>query len=191
MNHDNAVNISLEILQELEGVLKGVDPSQAAALEKAILSAKRIFTAGAGRSQLMMRGLTMRLMHFGFSAFVVGETITPACGPGDLVIIGSGSGETATLAVVAARAKKAGADLALLTIYPDSTIGRLADLVVQLHATTAKVKTPEGDAAFQPGGNTFEQSLLLLCDAMVIHILEQKGIQDRNAVLMKAHANLE
>lgn len=191
MNHDNAVNISLEILQELEGVLKGVDPSQTAALEKAILSAKRIFTAGAGRSQLMMRGLTMRLMHFGFSAFVVGETITPACGPGDLVIIGSGSGETATLAVVAARAKKAGADLALLTIYPDSTIGRLADLVVQLHATTAKVKTPEGDAAFQPGGNTFEQSLLLLCDAMVIHILEQKGIQDRNAVLMKAHANLE
>lgn len=191
MNHDNAVNISLEILQELEGVLKGVDPSQTAALEKAILSAKRIFTAGAGRSQLMMRGLTMRLMHFGFSAFVVGETITPACGPGDLVIIGSGSGETATLAVVAARAKKAGADLALLTIYPDSTIGRLADLVVQLNATTAKVKTPEGDAAFQPGGNTFEQSLLLLCDAMVIHILEQKGIQDRNAVLMKAHANLE
>lgn len=191
MNHDNAVNISLEILQELEGVLKGVDPSQTAALEKAILSAKRIFTAGAGRSQLMMRGLAMRLMHFGFSAFVVGETITPACGPGDLVIIGSGSGETATLAVVAARAKKAGADLALLTIYPDSTIGRLADLVVQLHATTAKVKTPEGDAAFQPGGNTFEQSLLLLCDAMVIHILEQKGIQDRNAVLMKAHANLE
>lgn len=191
MNHDNAVNISLEILQELEGVLKGVDPSQTAALEKAILSAKRIFTAGAGRSQLMMRGLAMRLMHFGFSAFVVGETITPACGPGDLVIIGSGSGETATLAVVAARAKKAGADLALLTIYPDSTIGRLADLVVQLNATTAKVKTPEGDAAFQPGGNTFEQSLLLLCDAMVIHILEQKGIQDRNAVLMKAHANLE
>lgn len=191
MNHDNAVNISLEILQELEGVLKGVDPSQTAALEKAILSAKRIFTAGAGRSQLMMRGLAMRLMHFGFSAFVVGETITPACGPGDLVIIGSGSGETATLAVVAARAKKAGADLALLTIYPDSTIGRLADLVVQLNATTAKVKTPEGDAAFQPGGNTFEQSLLLLCDAMVINILEQKGIQDRNAVLMKAHANLE
>ena len=191
MNHNDAVVISLEILKELESGLKLVNPAQTAALEGAILSAKRIFIAGAGRSQLMMRGLAMRLMHFGFNAYVVGETVTPACGPGDLVIIGTGSGETATLAVVAAKAKKIGAALAVVTIYPDSTIARQADIVVQLHATTAKVKTPEGDTAFQPGGNTFEQSLLLLCDAMVIRILEQKGIQDRNAVLIGAHANLE
>jgi 6-phospho-3-hexuloisomerase len=191
MNHNDAVVISLEILKELESGLKQVDPAKTAALEGAILSAERIFIAGAGRSQLMMRGLAMRLMHFGFSAYVVGETITPACAPGDLVIIGTGSGETATLAVIAAKAKKIGAMLGVITIYPDSTIARQADVVVQLHATTAKVKTPEGDTAFQPGGNTFEQSLLLLCDAMLIHILEQKGIQDRNAVLMKAHANLE
>jgi len=107
------------------------------------------------------------------------------------VIIGSGSGETATLAVIAAKTKKIGATLGVITIYPDSTIARQADIVVQLHATTAKVKTPEGETAFQPGGNTFEQSLLLLCDAMVMHLLEGKDLQDRNAVLMEAHANLE
>ena len=191
MNHNDAVVISLEILKELESGLKLVDPAQTAALEGAILSAKRIFIAGAGRSQLMMRGLAMRLMHFGFSAYVVGETVTPACAPGDLVIIGTGSGETATLAVIAANAKKIGATLGVITIYPDSTIARQADIVVQLYATTAKVKTPEGDTAFQPGGNTFEQSLLLLCDAMVMHLLEVKGVHDRNAVLMGAHANLE
>ncbi len=191
MNHKDAVAISLEILKELESGLKQVDPAQTSALEYAILTAKRIFIAGAGRSQLMMRGLAMRLMHFGFSAFVVGETVTPACAPGDLVIIGSGSGETATLAVIAAKTKKIGATLGVITIYPDSTIARQADIVVQLHATTAKVKTPEGDTAFQPGGNTFEQSLLLLCDAMVMHLLEGKDLQDRNAVLMEAHANLE
>jgi 6-phospho-3-hexuloisomerase len=191
MNHNDAVVISLEILKELKSGLKLVDPAQTAALEGAILSAKRIFIAGAGRSQLMMRGLAMRLMHFGFSAYVVGETVTPACAPGDLVIIGTGSGETATLAVIAANAKKIGATLGVITIYPDSTIARQADIVVQLYATTAKVKTPEGDTAFQPGGNTFEQSLLLLCDAMVMHLLEVKGVQDRNAVLMGAHANLE
>ena len=191
MNHNDAVVISLDILKELKSGLKLVDPAQTAALEGAILSAKRIFIAGAGRSQLMMRGLAMRLMHFGFSAYVVGETVTPACAPGDLVIIGTGSGETATLAVIAANATKIGATLGVITIYPDSTIARQADIVVQLYATTAKVKTPEGDTAFQPGGNTFEQSLLLLCDAMVMHLLEVKGVQDRNAVLMGAHANLE
>jgi len=189
MKHENAAAISLEILKELEGVLKGVDPAQTSALEEAILSARRIFTAGAGRTQLMMRALAMRLMHFGFTAYVVGETVTPACTPGDLVIIGSGSGETATLAVVAAKAKKAGAALAVITAQPDSTLTRQADVTLLL--TGAAVKVNQGKAPFQPGGNTFEQSLLVLCDALVMHLLERKGIVDPNAVMKEMHANLE
>jgi 6-phospho-3-hexuloisomerase len=42
------------------------------------------------------------------------------------MIIATGSGETETLAVIAAKAKKIGAKLALITIYPESTIGRAA-----------------------------------------------------------------
>jgi 6-phospho-3-hexuloisomerase len=72
---------------------------------------------------MMIRGLAKRLMHLGFNAYVIGETITPAIEPGDLLIIDSGSGESGTLIVMANKAKKAGAKLALITIYPDSTIG--------------------------------------------------------------------
>ena len=54
----------------------------------------------------MIRGLAMRLMHMGYTSFVVGETITPAIQPGDLLVIASGSGSTETLTVIAEKCKK-------------------------------------------------------------------------------------
>ena len=91
------VEISLAILKELEEPLKQIDPKKAEELADAIIGADKVIVAGTGRSQMMIRGLAMRLMHLGFRSYVVGETVTPAIEPGDILIIGSGSGETATL----------------------------------------------------------------------------------------------
>ncbi len=187
----NTVDISLTIIKELEGALKQIDPGKAEALVDAILSTDKVFVAGTGRSQMMIRGLAMRLMHLGFKAYVVGETVTPAIEPGDLLIIGSGSGETATLTVMANKAKKIGAKLAIITIYPESTIGKLADIVVQIVAATTKSDKDSGARSIQPGANMFEQSMLLFCDATVIRIIEKNHIEDSNKALMKTHANLE
>ncbi|MGO1989877.1 SIS domain-containing protein, partial [Mammaliicoccus vitulinus] len=38
---------------------------------------QRIFVVGAGRSGFQAKGFAMRLMHIGYTSFVVGETITP------------------------------------------------------------------------------------------------------------------
>jgi 6-phospho-3-hexuloisomerase len=187
----NTVEISLAVLKELEAPLKQIDPEKAEELVDAIVSAGRVFVAGTGRSQMMIRGLAMRLVHLGFQAHVVGETVTPAIEPGDLLIIGSGSGETATLTVMANKAKKIGAKLALITIYPESTIGKLADIVIHIVAVTTKSAKDSGAKSVQPGANMFEQSLLLFCDATVIRIIEKNKIEDSNAGLMKKHANLE
>lgn len=186
----NVVEITAAILDELRQTLSQLDPAQTDAMVDAILSAKKIFVAGAGRSLLMMRGMAMRLMHMGFQAYVVGETVTPAITDEDLLIIGSGSGETGTLKVMAQKAKKIGAKLGLITIFPESTIGSLADCVIQVRAATTK-----GDRAsvksIQPGANTFEQSMLLIGDALVIQIISRCSISEENKELMKRHANLE
>jgi len=187
----NTVEISLEILKELESALKKVDPPQAEALADGIIVANKIFVAGAGRSLMMIRGLAMRLMHLGFNAYVVGETITPAIEPGDLLIIGSGSGESGVLTVMANKAKKAGAKLAIITIYPDSTIGKLADYIVHIIAPATRSDKNSDAKSIQPGANLFEQSMLLLCDATVIRIIEKNKIENSNVNLMKKHANLE
>lgn len=186
----NAVEISKKIIEELGSTLEGVDPVQTDEVVKAILDAEKIFVAGAGRSLLMIRGLAMRLMHMGFEAYVVGETVTPAIGEKDLLIIASGSGETGTLRVMAEKAKKTGAKLAVITIYPDSTIGKLSDYAVRVEAACTKGDR-ESKTSIQPGANTFEQSVLLLGDAIVIQIIGIRDIHGENEVLMKRHANLE
>jgi len=89
------------ILQELSRTVSDVDPSSLERLARTLLDAKRIFVAGSGRSGLMMRAFAMRLMHMGFPVFIVGDTTTPAIGKEDLLVIGSGSGETGALAVCA------------------------------------------------------------------------------------------
>jgi 6-phospho-3-hexuloisomerase len=183
--------ISRKILNELSEVLNRVDPMLIEKLVDEILSARRVFVAGAGRSLLMIRGVAMRLMQFDYTAFVVGETVTPAIEQGDLLILGSGSGETSTLKMIANNAKKAGAKLALITIYPESTIGQLADLVVKISAPTAKLSSGNADEAFQPGANLFEQSLLILSDTVMIRLIERTNLENPNQLLMERHANLE
>ncbi len=179
------------ILREIEIVVEKIDTEEMESLVDAITGATRVFTAGTGRSLLMVRALAMRLMQLGYDAFVVGETVTPAIGPDDLFIIGSGSGETATLHVMASQAKAAGARLALVTIFPNSTLGRLADLIVKIPAATSKSGKPGGSTSAQPGASLFEQCLLVLADAIIMRISEKTGIQDINSGLMKRHANLE
>ena len=61
---------------------------------------------GAGRSGLVAKAFAMRLMHLGFTAYVVGETITPAMRPKDLLVIFSGSGRTKTIADIAETARE-------------------------------------------------------------------------------------
>lgn len=186
----NVPQITDEILDELRSTLAGVDPEQTDALVSGILSAGRIFVAGAGRSLLMMRGMAMRLMHMGLQAYVVGETVTPAISDEDILIIGSGSGETGTLKVMAQKAKKIGAKLGVITIFPESTIGELSDYVVQIKAATTKGER-ESVRSIQPGASTFEQCMLLVGDAIVIQIIGELGIDQENKELMKRHANLE
>lgn len=186
----NIAEISTKIIQELEESLNSINKKSAEEFVEAILESKKIFVAGAGRSLLMIRGLAMRLMHMGFDAYVVGETVTPAICKEDLLIIASGSGETASLKLMANKAKAIGAKLAVITIYPESTIGMLADCLIQINAATTK-----GDRlsikSIQPGANMFEQSVLIFGDASVIRIIEKCNIQEGNTELMKRHANLE
>ena len=67
-----------DITAELARTFDALDEGELAELERRVLAADRVFVAAAGRSLLAIRGFAMRLMHFGFTAYVVGETVTPA-----------------------------------------------------------------------------------------------------------------
>ena len=179
------------ILRELSYSLERISETQAEAFVKAVLAARRVYVAGTGRSLLMMRCFAMRLMHMELTAYVVGETVTPAIGPGDLLVIGSGSGETGTLKVMAKKARDVGASLALITAHPESTMGRMADVVVAIAAPTVKNAGGNDFETVQPGASMFEQSLLLFGDMMVLEIQRLLGVTDKNESMNRLHTNLE
>ena len=52
-----------------------------------VLSKNRIFIAGVGRTGLMMKSFSMRLMHLGLKVFYIGETNTPKINHKDLIIV--------------------------------------------------------------------------------------------------------
>ena len=101
----DAVKMALASIEELQAVIQQTDPLQVEALKKQILAAKRIFIAASGRSLLAMKFFAMRLMQLGFTTYLVGEVCTPSIQPLDLLIIGSGSGETKGMLAIAQKAK--------------------------------------------------------------------------------------
>lgn len=176
------------ILEELSHTLHSLSSRAMGQLVEQILQAEAIFVAGAGRSGLMMRAFAMRLMHLGVRAYVVGETVTPGITANDLLMIGSGSGETSSLISMAAKAKRIGAALAAITINPLSTIAQQADVVIQIHAAT-KEATDAAATTIQPMGSLFEQTLLLACDSIILEIMARQ--RANGATMFGRHANLE
>ncbi len=175
------------ILKDIDGVFSKISNESADLLLDKIISCNRVFSAGAGRSQLMMKAFAMRLMHSGTGSFVVGETVTPAITDKDILIIGSGSGETATLKVIAENAKKANAVLAVITTAPKSSLASMADVVLEIPASVNHLN--KNGNSWQPGGNSFEQSLLIFLDALVIMLADRKNIDVSSTLTL--HANLE
>ena len=175
------------ILKELDSTLSAVNEAEIAVAQRMILSAKRVFVTGAGRSGLALRMAAMRLMHLGLTVHVTGEITAPAIARGDLLIVASGSGTTAGAVHAAEVARKVGADVLALTTAPESKLGVLAQGLVVIPAAT---KQDHGGArSEQYAGALFEQSVLLLTDAMFQRMWRERG--ESAEELWKRHANLE
>jgi 6-phospho-3-hexuloisomerase len=180
---------AVEIVNELGRTLSLISADEAERLVARIIMSKKILVAGAGRSGLAMKAFAMRLMHMGFEAYVVGETVTPNFAEADLLLIGSGSGETGSLVNIASKAKKIGGGLALVTTLPESSIGKLADIIVKIPAPTPKAHIAETWRSIQPMGSLFEQSLLIFLDIIVLKLMEKTA--NNSTDMFKLHANLE
>ncbi len=172
------------IIEKISGILEATDNTYEVKLTSLLDSAKRIFIAGAGRSRLVGNFFAMRLVHGGYDVSVVGEIVTPSIKAGDLLIIISGSGETEQLIAFTKSAKKVGASIVLISAKGDSTIGDMADAVFQIGRSEQY-----GKVRGMPMGTVFELSTLLFLEAIISHIIHDKGIAEE--VMRERHANLE
>jgi 6-phospho-3-hexuloisomerase len=158
---------------------------------------RRILVLGAGRSGLIGRAFAMRLMHLGFQVYVMGETITPSIGRGDLIIALSGSGTTKLVVTAAEIGKTVGAKIIAITSYSDSDIAELADHIVIIKGRTKVADERDyflrqlmGEhEPMAPLGTVFEVSMMTFLDGIVVELMRRLGLTENE--LRKRHATIE
>lgn len=174
-----------------------LDEKQVDAFTKTLLETKRVFVVGAGRSGLVAKAFAMRLMQLGIDVYVIGETTAPSLKEGDLFFAISGSGETDLIVSAAQIAKKAGAKVGVVTSYPRSSLGKLADLLVTLPGRTKTETTTDfverellGEyAPLAPLGTLFEITAMVFLDGVVAALMTALGKKEED--LRARHATIE
>lgn len=182
----NIADLMLLMASSIEGVARAIDQEVALQFLDEILAAERIYVAGAGRSGLVGRAFAQRLMHLGFESYVIGETITPAFRPGDMLVAFSGSGETRSVVDACETALEIGGTICLITSTPDSRIGRMADCIIEIgnsHLPDADIPSDfeirqltgqyrSVTQSFAPLGTLFETGALIFSDAIISALMD-------------------
>ncbi|MEA4956440.1 3-hexulose-6-phosphate isomerase [bioreactor metagenome] len=173
-----------EILSNISSATELLDENTIEEFMKILTESKNVFVMGAGRSGLVAKAFAMRLVHLGLSAYVVGETISPAIYDDDCILAISGSGETKTIVSAVSIAKNRGSKALALTSYPESSLGKLADCVMKVKGRT-KIDIDDEDyikrqidgnyVSLTPLGTAFELTSLIFLDGLIAELMQKMG----------------
>lgn len=176
------------VLKELFTAVSMIDENEINALVEEILRAKRVFFVGVGRVLLSLQAMCKRLNHLGVPATYVGAIDEPALTEFDLLIVGSGSGESVFPVSIAKIAKRVGARIVQIGSNRNGTVAQYCNLFVRIPCRT-KLNLADEIVSCQPMSSLFEQSLLILGDIVAYLIVERKHLDMQT--LWYTHANLE
>ena len=197
LTRDTMIEITSFILKAVEVISEDEKKKMIDELLDAYKRGARVLVMGAGRSGLVGKSFAMRLLHLGFQVYVLGETIVPRIRENDLVIAISGSGRTRLIVAAAEVAKIVGARIIAITTYPNSPLGRLADIIVRIPGRT-KIAKEEDYFARQilglheplaPLGTLFEDTTMLFLDGITVELMKKLGKTEED--LRNQHANIE
>lgn len=175
------------ILSENRRLLQTVVHESAGDLIRLIKKSRAIFFSAQGRSGFVLRCFCMRLMHLGYQVYFCGETITPAIGENDLLIVLSGSGHTTSTFEMVQIAKKKGAMTCGILANLHSRISPLLDKTIHIPGTT-KLGLQSEPHSLQMAGSLFEQSAFIFLEAVVLTLYQEKikeaeGFSELHAVI--------
>lgn len=190
----------LEIIGHIKDAAEKIDQKKAEELINTLISAKRIFVYGMGRSGLVASAFAMRLAHLDLDVYVVGETTTPAIRKDDVIFLISGSGNTRSVVSAAEVANEQGTKVCALTSNPDSDLAKLADVFVIVPGRTKtdvehlkkdylKNQIRGSYVPLTPLGTLFEDACMIFLDAAVVEMMHSLGKTESD--LKKRHANIE
>ena len=192
---------SEEILRGITRAINAIDASQVETLLDTLMDVKnegrKALIVGAGRSGLVGKAFAMRLMHVGIDVYVMGETITPAIGEGDMVILISGSGSGAMSTTAARMAKRLGSVIFAVTSYPDSELAQTSDHVVVVPGREAVAEESDYQSrqllgeheSLAPMGTLFEDTCAVFLDGLIAELMARLKVSE--AAMREKHSTIE
>ncbi len=199
---ENALNAMGEIARFIEEASRIIDKEEVSSFIDLLAEVygdhrRKVLVMGAGRSGLVGKAFAMRLLHLGYNSYVLGDTIVPSVRRGDVVVAISGSGKTKLIVTAAEAAKQVGATVVAITTYPDSPLGKLADLVVKVPGRTKHSRLDDYFARqilgihepLAPLGTLFEDTALVFLDGVVYALMERLRVSEDE--MRSRHANIE
>ncbi|MSS12668.1 6-phospho-3-hexuloisomerase [Bifidobacterium tsurumiense] len=173
------------IIEEIQGVIAKMDEGDIDRALPLITKNTRVYAAGEGRSGFQARSFAMRMMHIGYTSYMMGETICPSMHEGDVLLAISGSGSTRRTVEDAEAAKKLGVKVIAVTSKPESALAQDADAVI---VVPGRVKGEAG-GSIQLLSSLFDQSVHIALDALCLKISRRDNVSDAQA--NANHANVE
>ncbi len=161
------------LLQRTRDAIGSIDSESEERLKSLILSKKKIFVYGSGRSGLVGQLFSVRLVQMVLDVHFVGDMTTPIIGRDDLTIIISNRGETVSGTQTAQIARRLGSHVVTITSRGGSKLAKASDTVI-----TLKIADDEERHELAPLGTVFEDAVMLFFDAMVPSMMERLGVTE-------------
>ncbi len=190
-----------ELIKSISAALRGLDRGEVETLLENLLDTrtrgKKVLVVGAGRSGLVGKAFAMRLMHLGFQVYVLGETINPNVGDGDMVIVISGSGKTTVPLAAAQMARSLNAKVIAITSQEESPLAQTADLVVDIPGREDiaaedeyHIRQLKGQhESLAPMGTMFEDTTMIFLDSIIAELMNRLGLSVD--AMRERHATIE
>lgn len=176
----NVLEYTDRIVEEIGHVAKHLSGSQLESAASLLENKNRIFLSGMGRSGNMVKALAIRFMHLGYEAYVAGDASTPSIQQGDVLIAVSSSGKTKVTMNHIEVANKQNADVLMICAQKEPPVK-----VSEYICIPAKTDVE----SIQHAGSLFEQSVLIVGDALCLYLQKKKHITTET--MNRRHANLQ
>jgi len=193
-------DIGGSILGTVSNVLRNAESGEFHEFVDTVAAMGRVFIVGAGRSGLVGRFFGMRLMHLGKDVHIVGDTMTPSIGRGDLLIAISGSGATSSVVATVVKAKEHGAMVISLsaqcggrqcaiTDHSDIHIALERRFDTDRRQQFSQLGPGRDQVRIAPMGTTYELGTLMYFEAAIAEMIRRHAISETE--MRRRHTNLE
>ena len=146
-----------------------------------MISKKKIFVYGSGRSGLIGQLFSVRMVQLGLDVHFVGDMTTPIIGKDDLTILVSNTGQTLSVVKTAEIAKRIGSHVVSITSSASSKLAAASDTTIVL-----KIKKDEMDSKLAPLGTIFEDTVLFFFDCIIPELMIRLNVTEED--MRRRHA---